>query len=188
MNLDQITCPKRSERQDNQRMKLVFTILPKHLTNHFTSIGQSLALEIPSSEIDPLSYVNPVEGVFSFERIIPQKVTKLLKAIDVNKATGHDKIPNRLLEIAAGVVAPIFTGIFNQSLVTGIFPSNWKMAKVSPVFQNSSKSDLKNYRPISVIPTAAKIFEKIFYDQLYQYLNDNGLLSWLPIVFCPGAR
>ena len=54
----------------------------------------------------------------------------------------------------------LITGIFNQSLVTGIFPSDWKMAEVSPIFKNGSKSDLNNYRPISVIPTLAKIFEK----------------------------
>jgi len=59
------------------------------------------------------------------------------------------------------------------------------MAKVSPIFKNGSrpdlnngsKSDLNNYRPISVIPTVAKIFEKIIYDQLYQYLNENDLLN-----------
>ena len=97
------------------------------LNNHFTNIGQSLAQEIPSSEIDPLAYVNPVDGVFSFQRINVQKVIKLLKAIYVGKATGLDKIPNRLLEIATDVVAPSLTGIFNQSLVTGISPltGNW---------------------------------------------------------------
>ena len=99
--------------------------------NHFTNIGQSLAQEIPISEIDPLAYVSPVEGVFSFQRINAQKVIKLLKAIDVSKATGLDKIPIRFLKIATEVVAPSLTGIFNQSLVTGIFPSDWKMAKVS---------------------------------------------------------
>ena len=139
--------------------------------NHFTNIGQSLAQEIPSTDIDPLAYVNPVDGVFSFQRMNIQKVIKLLKAIDVYKATGLDKILNRLLKIAADVVAPSLTGIFNQSLVTGIFPSDWK------IFKNGSKSDLNNYRPISVIPTIAKIFEKIIYDQLYQYLNENGLLN-----------
>ena len=88
--------------------------------NHFTNIGQSLAQEIPISEIDPLAYFGPVEAVFSFQRINVQKVIKLVKAIDVSKATGLDKIPNRL----------------NQLLVTGIFPSDWKMAKVSPICKN----------------------------------------------------
>ena len=48
---------------------------------------------------------------------------------------------------------------------------------MSPIFKNGSKSGLNNYRPISVIPTVAKIFEKIIYDQLYQYLNENCLLN-----------
>jgi len=77
-----------------------------------------------------------VDGVFSFQRINAQKVIKLLKALDVSKATGLDKIPNRLLKIAADVVTTSLTDIFNQSLVTGIFPSDWKMAKVSPIFKN----------------------------------------------------
>ena len=107
-----------------------------------------------------------------------QKVIKLLKAIDVAKATGLEKIPNRLLKISADVVALSLTGILNQSLVTGIFPPDWKLAKVSPTFKNESKSDLNNYWPISVFPTVAKIFEKVIYDQLYHYLsNENGLLN-----------
>ena len=120
-----------------------------------TNIGQSLTQEIPSSEIDPLGYVNPVDGVFSFQRINVQKVIKLLKAIDVSEATGLDKIPNTLLKIVVDVAAPSITGIFNQSLVTGIFPSDCKMAKVSPIFKYGSKSDLNNYRPRFVILTVA---------------------------------
>ena len=143
--------------------------------NHFTNIGQSLAQEIPCTDIDPLGYVNPVDGVFSFQWINLQKVIKLPKAIDVRKATGLDKIPNRPLKLANDVVALSLTVIYNQSLATGIFSSNWKMAKVSPIFKNGSKSDLNNYRPISVIPAVPKIFKKIIHDQLYQYLNENGL-------------
>ena len=68
--------------------------------------------------------------------------------------------------------------------MTGIFPSDWKLTKVSTIFKNGSKSDLNNYWPISVIPTVAKIFEKIIYNQLYQYLNENGLLNSGQSGFC----
>ena len=57
--------------------------------------------------------------------------------------------------------------------MTDIFPSDWIMAKVSPIL----KPDLNNYRPISVIPTVAIIIEKIIYNQLCKYLNENGLLN-----------
>ena len=93
------------------------------------------------------------------------------------KATGLDKIPCKLLKIAADIVAPSLTSIFNQSISVGIFPIDWKLARVSPVFKKGKKSDLNNYRPISVIPIVAKIFEQIIYNQLYKYLNDNSLLT-----------
>ena len=145
--------------------------------NHFTSIGQTLAREIPTVDIDPLYYVKPSDRVFSFERINVQEVVTLVKGIDGGKATGLDNIPCKLLKIAADVVSPSLTCIFNQSLLTGIYPSDWKLAKVTTIFKNGSKSDLNNYRPISVIPAVAKIFEKIIYDQLYNYLNVNDLLT-----------
>ena len=55
---------------------------------------------------------------------------------------------------------------------------------MSPIFKNGVKSDLNNYWPVSGIPTVAKIFEKIIYNQLYQYLNENGLLNSGPSGFC----
>ena len=140
--------------------------------NHFTSIGQTLAREIPTVDIDLLYYVKPSDRVFSFERINVQVVITLVKCIDGGKATGLDNIPCKLLKIATDVVGPSLRCIFNQSLLTGIYPSDWKLAKVTPIFKNGSKSDLNNYRPISVIPAVAKIF-----DQLYNYLNVNDLLT-----------
>ena len=53
------------------------------------------------------------------------------------------------------------TCIFNQSLLNGIYPFDWKLVEVSPVFKNVSKTaDLNKFRPIFVIPAVSKIFEK----------------------------
>ena len=72
--------------------------------NHFTSIGQTLAREIPSVDIDPPYYVKPSDRVFSYERINVQEVVNLVKGIDGRKATGLDNIPCKLTLIAADVV------------------------------------------------------------------------------------
>ena len=111
--------------------------------NHFTFIGQTLACEIPTVDIDPLYYVKPrSDRVLSFKRINVQEVVNLVKGIDGWKATGLDNIPCKLLKIAADVVTPSLTCIFNQSLLTGIYPSDWKLAKVTPIFKAGSKTDL----------------------------------------------
>ena len=62
--------------------------------------------------------------------------------------------------------------------MTGIFPDEWKSARVTPLYKNSGKRpDPTNYRPISIIPVVAKVFERIIYDQLYHYLTKNNCLS-----------
>jgi len=76
------------------------------------------------------------------------------------------------------LIADSLTLIFNQSLLTGIFHDEWKSARVTPLYKNSLKrNDPTNYRPISVIPVVAKVFERVVYDQVYHYLTENGILS-----------
>ena len=67
--------------------------------------------------------------------------------------------------------------MFNQSISTGIVPTEWKLARVTPIFKKGARQDVNNYRPISIIPAVAKIFERIIYNQLYEYLNFNDLLA-----------
>ena len=81
--------------------------------------------------------------------------------------------------MAADVIAPSLTEIFGKSIHTGIFPYEWKEAiRVSPVYKNGAKHQPSNYRPISVIPMVSKIFEKIIFDQLNKYFNDNNSVDY----------
>ena len=76
-----------------------------------------------------------------------------------NKATGLDNISAKLLRECPDLLAESLTHMFNQFLMTGIFPDEWKSARVTPLYKNSGKrSDPTNYRPISVIPVVAKVF------------------------------
>ncbi len=77
------------------------------------------------------------------------------------KLLGWINILNKLLKMAAQVVAPSLTEIFSALIRTGIFPNEWKASRVTPISKSSPKSNPSNYRPISVIPAIAKIFEKI---------------------------
>ena len=67
--------------------------------------------------------------------------------------------------------------IFNRSISTGIFPDEWKCAKVLPLFKQGCRSELNNYRPISIVPIVAKVFERIVYDQVMMYITNHNLIS-----------
>ena len=70
--------------------------------------------------------------------------------------------------------------IARESLV---FPSVLKFAKVVPVFQKDSKLDYSNYRPMSLLSNIEKILEKLMYERLYTFLNNNNIVYDLQFGF-----
>ena len=125
----------------------------------------------------PESFLISADKTFSFGSCCTSEVLKLLEKLEVNKATGLDNLPSKFLKLAANILAPSLTFMFNQSISTGIVPTEWKLARVTPIFKKGARQDVNNYRPISIIPAVAKIFERIIYNQLYEYLNFNDLLA-----------
>ena len=91
-----------------------------------------------------------------------------------SKATGIDKIPAKVLKLSADIIAPSLTTIFNQSLHTGIFVNDWKLARVQPIYKSEDRSKCENYRPISILPVVSKIFEKEIFQQLYRVYKKKG--------------
>ena len=66
--------------------------------------------------------------------------------------------------------------LLHLSIEKGIFPDDLKFAKVTPIYKAEDKSNLSNYRPISVLSCFSKILERIMYNRLYQYLTENKIL------------
>ena len=113
---------------------------------------------------------------------------KLLACIrSPHKASGCTAISNRVLRETAPVIASSLTHIYNLSLTTATFPSDWKRAIVCPIFKNrGEKSDPSNYRPISLLPAVGKVFDKLQSRSLCQFLMKNGLISDQQFGFLPG--
>ena len=113
-------------------------------------------------------------------------VLRILKNLNPNKAVGYDCISNRILKACAVSLHITFCRLINCSLTAGIFPSVWKKANVVPIFKKGNRSDCKNYRPVSLLTSMSKIFEKCVHLTLYKYLEDNNLLTDKNAGFKPG--
>ena len=114
---------------------------------HFASVGEKLASDIPPSAAEPDIYVKPAETTFSMKSSSVNAVYKKLQAINERKTAGLDKIPCKLLKIAAEIVAPSLTHIFDKIISSSIFPTDWKLARVTPIFKKGKKDEMDNYRP-----------------------------------------
>ena len=67
--------------------------------------------------------------------------------------------------------------LFSTSIETSQFPDSWKVARITPIFKDGDRTVQSNYRPISVLPVISKLFEKLVFNQLYHYMNENGLFT-----------
>jgi hypothetical protein len=88
---------------------------------------------------------------------------------------GYEEISIRILKISAPFILSPLTHIFNKIIYKGIFPERLKYSEVKPIFKKGKVSDFSNYRPISLLTSFSKIFEKLIYNRLYQYLDHHQL-------------
>ena len=97
-------------------------------------------------------------------------------ALRSDKSTGADKISARLLKAAAPAITVSVTTLINKSIVSGQFPTLWKLAKITPIHKKGPTENKGNDRPISVLCALSKILEKHVHDSLYTYLMSHNML------------
>ena len=139
---------------------------------YFTQTASQYDTEHTFNELHELT-----DGIFTCVSIGEDFVLKELSKLSIFKSNGIDNLHPRLLKLASPFITKPLTHLLNCSLSTGYVPVEWKSARVTPIFKGGDKKSPSNYRPISVLSHIVKILEKAVHSQLYDFLNDNALLS-----------
>ena len=120
---------------------------------------------------------NPTDHQFTFQHVSTKEVLSIINKIKNKYYSGKDEISNKILKSIKDEISEPLTVVMNQSLLTGIFAEKLKIAKIKPLHKKSDKCCFNNYRPISILPTISKVLERVMYTQLYNYFNENNLLT-----------
>ena len=118
----------------------------------------------------------PLDRSFFLGPVAPSDVLSYAHKIQSKISSGHDDISSKIMKITINIIIEPLTHIINQSLKTGIVPSEMKIAKVIPIHKSSDPSVLKNYRPVSLLPAFSKLLEKIVFNALITFLSKNNIL------------
>ena len=108
---------------------------------------------------------------FTFELITEETTMEILNNLKPKPSCGYDGISSTSLKTCKLELCKSLTLISNQTLSTGIFPDSLKVAKVIPLYKKGDKALLGNYRPISILPSISKIFERIIFNQINDLLH-----------------
>ena len=117
--------------------------------------------------------------------ITPLEVKSVLKTLKLGKASGPDQVNNRILKELCNELATPFCNLFNISLNVSKIPTQWKMAYVCAIFKKNDPSDVLNYRPVSLLSTIEKVFEKIIHKHVFNFFKQNNIITFFQSGFVP---
>ncbi len=123
-----------------------------NMDNHHESSHDNLKHFINSKVDDSVSFNIPLVDY--------EYVLKELLSLEDGMAVGLDSLPQMLLRLAAHAIAAPLTRIFNILITLGIFPDEWKTAKVVLIHKKDSTQDCGNFITISILSTLSKLLER----------------------------
>ena len=152
-------------------------LIVNKFNDFFVNVGPTLASKINPT---PASHKQFLSGDYldSFALFLttPEEVIKITNELANKTSAGYDNISVSIIKKVIPYLAGPLSELINKSFETGIVPERLKIARVCPVFKSGDSSDFTNYRPISVLPSLSKIFEKIVHNRLMTYLDKHSIL------------
>ena len=104
-------------------------------------------------------------------------ISNIICKLNPNKAHGHDGISIRMIQLSReSIVKPLFI-LFRNCFEASVFPNEWKKGNIIPVYKKGDKQIVGNYRPISLLPIFSKIFERIIFDAIFDYMGQNNFFN-----------
>ena len=148
----------------------------KSFNNFFTNIAEELRTKIPYSRHHFSKWLtNPNANSFF---ISPTSLDEVLAIINTlgGKANEPNSIPVPILRVVRNEISLHLSNLVNLSFTTGVFPATLKEALVVPVFKSGSAMRIENYRPISLLSNIDKIYQKLMYKRLINFLNATKII------------
>jgi hypothetical protein len=145
---------------------------------HFTNVGKVTAQSVTGLfPFEDQTDVYNVSDTFAFSPVNEIRMQEEITKLTNGKAPGQDRISTEIVKRYSCSISPALTHIFNKCIETNEFPKCLKVALVTPIFKNGAQNDYSNYRPISLLSTISKLFERIMVDQLTSFLERHNILS-----------
>ena len=102
-----------------------------------------------------------------------ETVTFMLSQCNDSSSLGPDLIPSFILYRCSQILTPIVTELFNWVLHNRTWPAMWKLSFVSPLHKDGPRTQIENYRPISILPKLSRILERILFNFIYPKVRNS---------------
>lgn len=153
--------------------------------NYFSTIVRDSPIFLPSTpssenvipdHINNQVFINN-QNSFRLTHTNEEEVNKIISSFQNKSSCGHDDVPMKLIKFVQKELNKVLVHLINSSFVSSHFPDKLKIAKIVPIYKRDDPMEVGNYRPVSLLPSVSKIYEKVVYLRLATFLESNGLLD-----------
>ena len=144
--------------------------------NYFVSIAEKLESNLHPATGSPLTHVKINNNSFFLAPVSPSECSFIIRNLK-NSKQDINTIPVKILSEVSDFVSPILSKLINRCFSSGTYPNCLKIAKITPIFKTGDPTLIKNYRPISILPTFNKIFEKLIHKRISNFVLSCNILS-----------
>ena len=149
--------------------------IAKSFRDHFETCALKLADNIPDQgECEILIEQQPE---WSFQKITRKDLLETIESLVPKASCGYDLLSNRMIKKEKNRFCNLTLDLINETITNGVFPEVLKIAKVLPIFKKGDKTNMTNYRPISLLPVLSKIVEKVLNKQITNKLDEYHLID-----------
>lgn len=141
----------------------------EEFAKYFASVAQNIAENIVVQSGDsPNKYgtLRHANASIFLQPCTENEVFDLIQSLKSNKSAGIDGISAKTIKAVANQITPVLTQLINSCFVQGKYPDEMKKARVVPVYKAGEKTNINNYRPISVLPVVNTIVERAILNRL----------------------
>ena len=144
--------------------------------NFFIGIGPTLANKIPKQSQSLESFMTAqLFNSLYLSNVSHEEVINIVNYLKPS-SPGYDEISADILRLILPSICKPLAYILNLSLTQGIFPTELKVANVIPLYKTDDPILFNNYRPVSILCMLSKVFEKVMYSRLSQFLDTYQIL------------
>ena len=159
-------------------------LLANYFNDYFSSIGEKLVNKLATPQKQFSEFLgSPICNSMFLNPTSVTEIKKIISKMQPKNSTGIEEIPISVVKSSSDYILFGLCHIFNLSLSQGQFIIDFKKAKVIPVHKKGQKTNVNNYRPISLLPVLSKILEKIVYNRLCSFLLQSNFFYDLQFGF-----
>ena len=153
--------------------KILSNISLEVLQEHFKKLNEG-----PSDQTDTTPFNQDSTNSLFNDSFTTDDVSRMIRTLKNNKSCGMDQIINEYLKNCPPKCILLFTELFNVILDSGLFPEQWSVGIIKPLYKKSGDRDSPDsYCGITILSCLGKLFSNLLNDRLTQFVNKNDIIG-----------